>query len=127
MSAGGCQVVFHPDLSVIRKSFAELSALIEARQVPPEVGERLVGLIDAGAELFAFECDDLAAAGTGHVRVIAKPGDAFSMFLSAARTADREPGALEVAFRHLESSLPPAIDAEHAPGPAIRPESGACR
>jgi len=94
----------HADTSVMESVFAELLSLIEAGEIPLEIGDRLIRAIEAGAKLFTFESDCLPAPGADHCIITAQPTQAFAVFMSAVRAGDRDLGLIEQALCHLESS-----------------------
>lgn len=71
-------------------ALAELAALGEAAELFPEIGRRLVDLVDAGQELFRLDLDLSAAAATGNVILRAQLADAYRVLLPTAGTGDIE-------------------------------------
>jgi hypothetical protein len=102
--SGGLKLSLHADTSVMDLILAELLSLIEAGDIPLEIGNRLVRAIEAGAKLFTFESDCLPAPGADHCIITAQPTQAFAVFMSAVRAGDRDLGLIEQALCHLESS-----------------------
>lgn len=103
-SSSGLKLSLHADTSVMESVFAELLSLIEAGEIPLEIGNRLIRAIEAGAKLFAFESDCLPAPGADHCIITAQPTQALAVFMSAVRAGDRDLGLIEQALCHLESS-----------------------
>lgn len=107
---GGCTMSLHhlvsfkSDVSAATAIFEELSSLVDTGDLPPEIGKRLIRLVDAGAELFTFKSEMFVAGGADNLVITAQPSDALAIFMAAARTCNADLSAVEQALRHLESS-----------------------
>lgn len=77
-----------------------------AAKLPPELVDRLVRVVEAGAELFVVETDSFAASGASHLVMRPKPSDALLVFMAAAGASDPDLGLVENALCHIEASLP---------------------
>ena len=85
---------------------AELRLLLpDVAQRAPEVFDRLVGVIESGAELFVIELDRSLAAGTGDLVLRAKPTDGLRIVMSALRAGNLNLAIIEQAFGHGASSI----------------------
>jgi len=96
-------LVLAADTSAIAAAFGELAALIEAGDVPLEIGDRLISALEAGAELFTFQSNILPAADAHHYVVTAQPTKAFAVFMAAVRASNRDIRTVEHLLGHLES------------------------
>ena len=96
------RVTLTADTDAAVRCVAELSAL----ELPLEVGQRLVGAIEAGAKVFVVEADSRAAIGADHLVMRAKPSDLLLVFLAAAGADNPDLCLVEDALRHIESSIP---------------------
>lgn len=102
MASHDHRITLMADTDAVVRCIAELSAL----ELPLEVGQRLVGAIEAGAKVFVFEADSRAAAGADHLVMRAKPSDLLLVFMAAAGAANPDLRLVEDALRHIESSVP---------------------
>lgn len=96
------RVTLTAETDAVVRCVADLSAL----ELPLEVGQRLVGAIEAGAKVFVVETDSRAAAGTDHLVMRAKPSDLLLAFMAAAGAGNPDLRLVEDALRHIESSVP---------------------
>ncbi len=78
-------LTLHVDTSAAQAAMARLAALAEGR---PQVGERFLGLLDAGEELFALQEDHGGAAGAGQLFMRLEPSDGLLGRLGAEGAGD---------------------------------------
>jgi len=85
----------------IDAALSDLSAALpKLRDLSLEAFDRLIGFIEAGAELFVLDVDRGATPGANEIRVVAQPSDGLRIILAAARAGDFNLAVVEQAFGH---------------------------
>lgn len=114
------RVTLTAETDAVVRCLADLSAL----ELPLEVGQRLVGAIEAGAKVFVVEADSRAAAGADHLVMRAKSSDLLLAFMAAAGAGNPDLRLVEDTLRHIESSVPAKTIANTSDGcESPRPEA----
>jgi hypothetical protein len=101
----GLKITITADTTAVAAFAAELTALVEAADGPPEtlarIGDGLLRIVDDAAR--AFDLEAHAAPGTGKLTIVCEPGEGLRRAMAALRARDLDLCLAEI-DRHLSSS-----------------------
>jgi hypothetical protein len=115
------------DTAPLCATLDELNALLpEFRERSLELFHRLVDVVETGPELFRIEPNKGAAAGAGHLGLVAKPSHGLLLLVAALRAGEFDLGMVEKAIAHISAPSLVRAPMVASPSPGENPGGGEC-